>query len=330
MRTYPISLLLAALLIGSSGAVSTTSKPATPAILVAPTEYEIIDNYARRTPDSYARSAKTLSTYLTAPARTDMAKVRSIYAWIMSHIRYDHAGYTTAFLEEYEPASVAQTLRTRRAVCTDFAVLFKHLLVSAGVQAVTIRGYSRRGDVQAGLPVREVDHEWNAVKIDGDWYLFDLTWASTSGQPGRPNEFYFLTDPQAFIAQHFPADARWQLLDRPVSKADFDRFPNYRDNYFNLGFNPYFPKQGLLRTADEVILNLSNDDDMEFWCAVGPRGSSRYNQVPLTVRQDGNRYQLEVSVGNRRAQTLYVFARPKAGRGAGYVAYSPIMSFSVM
>jgi transglutaminase/protease-like cytokinesis protein 3 len=328
MRTYPIPALLAALLIGSGATFLPNNSLITKGLAVnAPAEYEVIDSYARRTPDSYARSAKTLSTYLTAPARSDFAKVRSIYAWIMSHIRYDYAGYS-AFVEEYEPASVTQTLRTRRAVCTDFAVLFKHLLVSAGIQAVTIRGYSRRGDVQAGFPLREVDHEWNAVRIDGDWYLFDLTWASTSGQHGKPNDFYFLTDPQAFIAQHFPSDSRWQLLDRPVSKADFDRFPNYRNAYFDLGFNPYFPKQGLLRAAGDVQVNLSNDEPVEFWCGVGPRGTTRYNQVPLTVRQEGNHYQLTVAVQRRGTQTLYIFARPKGGRT--YTAYSPIMSFSVL
>jgi transglutaminase/protease-like cytokinesis protein 3 len=328
MRTYPIPLLLATLLMAGNTAFAPAPSRSPNVISVgAPAEYEVIDSYARKTPDSYARSAKTLSTYLTAPARSDFAKVRSIYAWIMSHIQYDYAGYST-FLDEYEPASVAQTLRSRRAVCTNFAVLFKHLLVSAGIQAVTIRGYSRRGDVQAGFPLREVDHEWNAVKIEGDWYLFDLTWASTSGQPGKPNDFYFLTDPQAFIAQHFPVESRWQLLDRPVSKTDFDRFPNYRDAYFELGFNPYFPKQGLLRASGDVQVSLSNDESMEFWCGVGPRGTTRYNQIPLTVRREGDRYHLTASVQSRGTQTLYVFARSKGGRT--YIAYSPIMSFSLL
>lgn len=330
MRKYTLPAIIAALLLtGSSAFTPTLPARTTHATTLAPAEYEVIDTYARRTPEANARSLKSLSAYLTAPARTEMAKVRSVYAWIMSHVRYDDRVYTgTMYSSETQYA--AKILQSRRAVCTGFALLFKHLLVEAGVKAVTVKGFSRYLDSQAGSPTGGVDHEWNAVQIDGDWYLFDITWASTTAQQGKPNDFYFLTDPQAFVAQHLPMDSRWQLLSRPVSKADFDRFPKYYDAYFNLGFTPYFPKQGALRAYDGVTLNLTCDENVEFYCGLGPRGSTNYTKVPHSVKQDGDEYQVRVKVPNRGTQTLYVFAKQRAARNERYKQYSAIASFTVM
>lgn len=330
MRKYTLPAMLAALLLTGSSA-HTPSRPSAPSAVatwMAPSEYEVIDTYARRTPEANARTIKTLSAYLTAPARTDFAKVRSIYAWIMSHVKYDDRVFTGS-LYSSESQYAGKILQTRRAVCTGFALLFKHMLVEAGVKAVTVKGYSRYLDSQAGAPTN-IDHEWNAVEIDGDWYLFDITWASTTSQNGKPNDFYFLTDPQAFVSQHLPIESRWQLLSRPVSKGDFDRFPKYYDAYFQLGFTPYFPKQGVLRAYDGVTLNLTNEENVEFYCAVGPRGGTSYTKVAHSVNRDGDSYQLRVRIPQSGAKTLYLFAKQRAGRTERYKQYSAIASFTVM
>ena len=329
MRKYTLPILLAAFLL--TGSTALPSKPAAnPALLaVAPRDYEVIDTYARRTPETYAKSLTSLSQYLTAPARTDMAKVRSIYAWIMSHVRYDERVFTGTYYSS-EPQYAAQVLQTRRAVCSGFALLFKELLTKSGVEVTTVKGFSRYADSQAGFPISGIDHEWNAVKLDGDWYLLDLAWASTTAQKGVPNDFYFLTDPQAFISQHFPMDTRWQLLSRPVSKADFDRFPKYYDAYFNLGFDPYFPKQGTLRSTDGVTISLHNEGDVEFWCAVGLRGGRTNTPVRHSVTRNGDSYELRVAMPGRGAQTLYIFAKPKVSNRESYKQYAAIASFSVL
>ncbi len=331
MRKYTLPAIVAAFLLMGSTALSPRAdkKSSLLAALVAnPTRFDVIDTYARNTPEAYAKNLQSLSEYLTSPARTDLAKARSIYAWIMSHVRYDMSTYTgSAYSSEISYANRA--LQTRRTVCTGFSLIFKQLLIRAGVQAVTVKGFSRHSDVQAGLPTGGIDHEWNAVRLDGDWYLFDLTWASATAQSGKPNDFYFMTDPQAFIAQHLPVDSRWQLLDRPVGKPDFDRFPKYYDAYFTLGFTPYFPKQGLLRVSDGVTINLTNEGDVGFWCSAGPRGSASASAVPIRITHEGGSYQLQVKMPGRGPQTLHVFAKPKANSRERYQQYTAIASFTV-
>jgi len=330
MRKYTLPAIVAALLLTGTTALTPHLQPSSVSLITAaPQEYEVIDTYARRTPEAYAKNLKSLSEYLTAPARSDLAKARSIYAWIVSHVRYDGGVYTGGhYTSEVQYAT--RILQSRRAVCSGFALLYKHLLTQAGVENTTVKGYARYTDSQAGVPTGGVDHEWNAVKLDGDWYLVDITWASTTAQKGQGNDFYFLTDPQAFISQHFPTDSRWQLLSRAVSKPDFDRFPKYYDAYFNLGFSPYFPKQGLLRANGGVTLNLTNDENVEFWCAAGSRGGSSHSQVPHRVSRSGDTYQLNVTLPRRGTQTLYVFAKQKSGKTERYKQYAAIASFTVM
>ncbi|MEZ0539768.1 transglutaminase domain-containing protein [Fibrella arboris] len=330
MRKYTLPAIVAALLITGSTALTPNPLPdSVSSAYVAPQEYEAIDNYARRAPDAYAKNLKSLSEYLTAPARSDLAKARSIYAWIVTHIRYDDAMYTGGNYSS-EVGYATKALQNRRAVCSGFALLYKHMLLQAGVEAITVKGYARYTDSQAGYSTGGIDHEWNAVKLDGDWYLVDPTWASTTAQKGIPNDFYFLTDPLAFVSQHLPLDSRWQLLSRAVSKTDFDRFPKYYDAYFNLGFDHYFPKQGVLRANDGVAINLTNEGNVEFWCAAGPRGSASYSRIQHAVTRNGDNYQLRVRMPGRGTQTLYVFAKEKAGKSERYKQYAAIASFTVI
>lgn len=296
-------------------------------------DYGKIDEYGRNAPESAARTMNTLSQYLTQPARSDLAKARSVYAWITSHVRYDETAFTgKRFSSEIEYAN--RVLRSRKAVCTGFSLLYKHLLVQAGIDVVSIKGYSRTNDHEAGQPIRQIDHEWNAVKLDGDWYLLDIAWAQTTAKPGpngvRPNDFYFLTDPAVFAANHLPADPQWQLLSPAISKGQFDQFPKLYDAYFRLGFNEDFPKSGLLRTSDALTLTLQNSGEVEFMCSLGRPGGATTTTVPVRIQRVGSAYQLTMPISQRGNSTLYVFAKPKGPRSERVKSYEGIASFTVV
>ncbi|MCC5612631.1 hypothetical protein LC612_39555 [Nostoc sp. CHAB 5834] len=292
-------------------------------------DYSTIDAYARNAPASAARSLSTLSAYLTAPAKSDLAKARSVYAWITSHIRYDGNVFSgQKYSSEKEYAN--RSLRSGKAVCTGFALLFKHLLLPAGIDVANIKGYARTFDSEAGRPIQRIDHEWNAVRLDGDWYLLDIAWAQTTAKGGTPNDYFFLTEPVEFAANHFPIDPRWQLLGSAISKTQFDQFPKLYDAYFRLGFNENFPKSGLLRADDALTLTLKNDQDVEFMCALGRAGGTQSTTVPVNVQRFGETYRLTVAVPNRGNSTLMVFAKPKGTRSERVKSYEGIASFTVI
>lgn len=300
-----------------------------PALASPLADYSTIDRYARSAPESQARSMASLAKYLTAPARSELAKARVIYSWIVSHIRYDEGAYGSGtYFSEADYANRA--FQSRRTVCTGFALLYKYMLRQVGIDAANIKGYSRTDDATAGQPTGPVDHEWNAIKIDGDWYLVDPTWAVTTAKRGKVNDHYFLTDPQAFVAQHLPADSRWQLLSPPVPKTTFDRFPKLYESYFELGFDSRFPQNGLIRTGDVATITLHNPNDMKIICSSARAGYTSTAPIPSTLRREGNTYTLTVRVPQRGTSTLFIFAKPRQTANEPYVGYQAIGSFTVI
>ncbi|GAB3639570.1 transglutaminase domain-containing protein [Spirosoma arcticum] len=337
MRNYVIPPILALFIILFNGALTPpahTGREIPRPSKYVQIDYSAIDNYARNAPASAARNLNTLSAYLTSPAKSDLAKARSVYAWITAHIRYDEQAFSgQKYSSEVEYAN--RSLRSRKAVCTGFALLFKHLLKPAGIDVANIKGYARTFDSEAGQPIQRVDHEWNAVRLDGDWYLLDIAWAQTTAKKGpsgepKPNDYFFLTEPIEFAANHFPTDPRWQLLETTISKAQFDRFPKLYDAYFRLGFDEQFPETGLIRASDALTLTLRNDKDVEFMCALGRVGGSESATIPVSVQRSGETYRLTVSLPERGNSTLLIFAKPKGSRSERVKSYEGIASFTVV
>lgn len=58
-----------------------------------------------------------------------------------------------------------------KAVCEGYAEALQCLLQRVGIQSVEIFGYGINPSTGLGEP-----HAWNAVRIDGEYYLVDLTW----------------------------------------------------------------------------------------------------------------------------------------------------------
>ena len=58
-----------------------------------------------------------------------------------------------------------------KAVCEGYAEAFQCLLQRVGIQSVEIFGYGINPTTKQGEP-----HAWNAVRIDGKYYLVDTTW----------------------------------------------------------------------------------------------------------------------------------------------------------
>jgi transglutaminase/protease-like cytokinesis protein 3 len=117
-------------------------------------------------------------------------------------------------------------LKKRTAFCYGYSRFFKCLCDYADIPCEIINGYGR-GDVhQVGKNFR-TNHSRNAVKLDSNWYLIDVTWASGYFTYNN-NQFikhfddqYFLTLPEQFALDHFPDDLKWSLLQQPPASENF-------------------------------------------------------------------------------------------------------------
>lgn len=228
-----------------------------------------------------APTIDSLAKKITAPYQTDLEKTRAIFSWIAQHISYNTGIFNSG--KSYQQAKyvfdpddtvsfkspVEQTaervLKRRVAVCDGYAKLFKTLCDYAGVESEVIVGYGKCYLEKADK--FRTNHTWNAVKIDGNWYLLDVTWAS--GFVTYFNEYvphisdsYFLTPPAQFILDHYPEDLKWTLLEHPPTLREFHFSPFKYKSFVKYNITSASPANGTIEAfvGDTVRIELRLKD----------------------------------------------------------------------
>lgn len=232
-------------------------------------DFEKADSIALAHKGESLKNLPSLTHKLTVQLTTDTEKLRSIYYWICTNIKNDYSSYLTTSKKRKRYAKdrsallnwnkehtrkVFKTLvKHRKTACTGYAYLLREMLTLAGIKSKIIDGYGRTATIklnEQSLP----NHSWNAVELNGKWYLCDPTWSSglitiNDNIPQFQQEYfdgYFLARPEDFIANHYPLEKEWTLMDNPptliqyieapiIYKEAFSHktFPNQPEKMFN-------------------------------------------------------------------------------------------------
>ncbi len=192
---------------------------------IAAQNFARIDSLAVNAPIWTTRTAVDLSAYCDANAVGEMEKVRFYFVWIARHIRYDNKTYGD-FRQNVdynvEKQSVPVVFEERIAVCRGYALLLERLCRQSKMAARYVAGYGK----SLLNDERLEPHAWNAIRIEGNWELFDPTWASNSLQKDSSElsvnfEKWFMTPPALFGRQHWSYDPIFQFTAELTSRADF-------------------------------------------------------------------------------------------------------------
>lgn len=197
---------------------------------VLPTQNVELDRRVAAWSRQAVSSPELLARQLTDGLSSDVDKLYVLYHWVVRHVDYDVDAYFSGNLRA--AAGAQQAFRSGKAVCDGYAELLLLLGRAAGLEIEKVSGYGKGfsfdpAKAALGQPLPE-NHAWNAVKLNGRWQLLDATWDAghvdaltrqfvRRPYPGR----YWLSDPALFVSDHFPAEARWQLLERPISRDEF-------------------------------------------------------------------------------------------------------------
>ncbi|KAI8782867.1 hillarin [Biomphalaria glabrata] len=120
------------------------------------------------------------------------------------------------------------------------------------------------------------------------------------------DEFYFMTDPEDHIYQHYPDDPAWQLLEVPITMSEFLDLPIVKSPFFNAGLKfatHYDCKQHTQK--GEVTLQLKIPKLLSFDYTLVPRDKRMASQNSM----DG-RVLLRI-IGHK---AMFTVAPPKRGR----------------
>lgn len=197
-----------------------------------------------------SQQVRSLAQQITSGKSTDSLKVRAIYEWVAKNIDYDvpllqkmNRKSIEEFIQLQQSATV---LSSKKAVCMGYSILFKELCEASGISAEFLAGYSKGLDPETGkLKLSDVLHAWNAVKVNKNWYLVDLTWSAGHVDEAQGRfvkaftEKYYLSDNKKFVNDHLPFDPIWQLSNQPLSVREFRMYqglPPTRTNSPTISF----------------------------------------------------------------------------------------------
>jgi hypothetical protein len=289
--------------------------------------YEEIDRHALNAPTSAEATVESLAAYLIQPAKNDREKARAIFRWIIENIDYNVAvffgGGTGATNSE-------DVLKSRKSVCYGYSDLFLSLAKEAGLQAVRISGYGKGYGYTPGKNFTgPFNHAWNAVKINGSWYLVDCTWGAgyVSGEGKYVRKFddhYFMTPPSQFIFSHFPDDARWQLLDKPLSKEEFVNLVYLEADFFNLGLK-LGQKNGTISAGSQINVSIFAPEDVLMMAKLEYADGTAVGDGYTFCQRDGERYDIYAQFPGEGSYILKAYAKRRDNPGK----YDSVLEYGI-
>ncbi len=172
---------------------------------------DALKNSLRAKKDSFDKEVNRIVSTIPADA-PDVVKEKLIYDYILSNAVYatDHVwdGPAPDLWTAYG------VIMNGIGVCESYAEAFQLLCLSVGINCIGIDG-------DAGG-----QHKWNAVCIENEWYMCDITFDDPIGGPeGAAYHRYFnLTTAQMQSKNHTIDQSHWQV---PVCNGTKYSFDNY-------------------------------------------------------------------------------------------------------
>lgn len=185
---------------------------------------------------------------------------RFFYYWLASNIAYDYQlAEQLAGSQKVGDLNALQVFERRKAVCSGYASLYKLFLNEFEIECEMVDGIAKNREGLMLSDPMAIYHIWNVINIDNEWHLVDVTWASTMKVEGKVSEFHFKTSPKSFVFNHLPAIPYWQLLEEPVTAAEFVQLPELNADYYKLGFASISPSLTCDETQCKLVLGRSVD-----------------------------------------------------------------------
>lgn len=273
--------------------------------VLSATDYSTVDKQAASI-TSNTTSVEEITSALTENLTSSEDKARAIYYWISHNINYNFKYYESNQSLTSKDELVTETLKSHQGVCANYAELFNACCKEIGIESVVISGYTKTDG-----EIANIGHNWNAISINGEYYLIDATWAAGHIENGKYiqifNDQYFMISPNEFIKTHMPFDPIWQFLNNPLTNKEFEA-SNYLklDKIGNYNFSDSIKIQSTLSTLDKLIRENKRISN----CGLTNeliKNKLAYNQLNIL----NERYNLAVDFFNKSVQVFNIYIEAK-------------------
>ncbi|KAL5103183.1 Hillarin [Taenia crassiceps] len=239
------------------------------AVVPAAEELARIDDHVLKMLNVNPPLITDLVSQLTKDSSSDVEVVRRLFRWVTAKnfdlIEYDPSAPSDSFVGMLRNVQMGSLSRNE---------LFHELCRFAGVYCQYISGYSKGAGYRPGMSLKQGSlfrNTWLAVYAAGGWRFVNCNWAARYANstwnslspefaeaPPKCDDFYFFTDPEQHIFEHWPDNKVWQLLHaKPISQARFVSLPVLKSAFFNAGLSlkkPY--SQRIVTKNGQVSIKL--------------------------------------------------------------------------
>ena len=130
------------------------------------------DSLAKMTPEQFSKVQSRFEEIhsLIKPEMSEVEKVETIYRHLLPpDFQYDWNNHQTGSNGYLVNNTMYGPLVEHKGVCSGIAQALEHALRNEGLEAVSCGGWANT------QPTAGDSHQWNQVKVDGQWYNLDLT-----------------------------------------------------------------------------------------------------------------------------------------------------------
>ncbi|MCF7568924.1 hypothetical protein L3X37_11205 [Sabulilitoribacter arenilitoris] len=278
-------------------------------------DFKKADRVALKYKNEKLNNLPELAHNLTLNLATDVERFRAIFTWVCSNIANDYGMFSKNMYKrqrfkndsvklknwntKFRKATLKKLVKNNKTICTGYAYLVKELADLANIKCEIVHGFAKTSTTN----IKKIDapnHSWNAVKLDGKWYLCDPTWASGIPNPTtfhfefQFNDGFFLANPRLFAINHFPANKKWLLLD-DANETSFEAFIEspiiYGKAYANLNTHIAPEKMHNVIRKNEIVtfkFKLKDTVDVKNVRFLIDNGSNSSNISPNSVTTKNN------------------------------------------
>ena len=184
------------------------------------TTYSRVDKIALSIPHTSTKNTVEIANYFNSKFTKPEDKIRAIFIWLASNINYDIDNIFAINRYATTAEIISKTLTTRKAICQGYAETFNELCSKIGIKSFVITGYTKQNGFVDYIP-----HAWVTALINNEWKLYDPTWGAGYIRDAKferhLNNEYYDALPSTLIKDHMPFDPLWQLLNPPLTSAEF-------------------------------------------------------------------------------------------------------------
>ncbi len=262
-------------------------------------------------------NSKELFNRINQDFKSDLNKVKALYAWITLNIKYQVSNsklikepqqivyFNEEDLENKIKAKndklVEKAIKNKAGVCEHMALTLSKICGYFSIENELIKGYVRNTPEEIGVKPKFKNHIWNAVKLDKRWVLIDATFGvDYDSKLDRPesNFIYFDIPKEQLRLTHYPSKNKWINFLNQTNINSFSSLPMFWDSFIKTKAELVSPKNGKFNNEVKkkyiTFKNLNENlkitykfDDDSFTIIPKIRRSKNYTNVIINSNRKG-------------------------------------------